>query len=140
MESSHFIRDGFLHMEIRGQVTVDELIAFIKTCRRDAAFREGMSSVCDMREAHGHWDFSETQRYRDFVVHIAGGHKRRWANVVRPGQLAAMFHVIILISEQASDYIQMQVFEEHEPALRWAKQGFQPEGQPECNASISADA
>lgn len=140
MESSHRISDGFLYMEIRGEVTVDELIAFISNCRRDAAFREGMNSMCDMREAHGHWDFSETQRYRDFVVHIAGGHQRRWANVVRPGQLAAMFHVIMLISEQASACIQMQAFEEPEPALRWAKLGFQPEGQPECSASISADA
>jgi hypothetical protein len=123
MESSFSIHesDDLLYLHVRGEVTVDRLIEMVLSSRKDPAFRDGMSSVCDLRESHGHWDYSETQRYRDFIVHIAGVHKRRWAMVVKPGALAAMLHVIILISDQVRDIIQMQVFDDPERARRWAR-------------------
>ncbi|HMN45435.1 MAG TPA: hypothetical protein PKE27_12705 [Povalibacter sp.] len=123
MESSFSIHetDGLLYVHVRGEVTVDGLIDMVRRSRQDPSFRDGMSSVCDLRESHGQWDYSETQRYRDFIVHIAGTHKRRWAMVVRPGALAAALHVIILISDQIGDIIQMQVFDDPERARRWAR-------------------
>lgn len=123
MESSFSIHetDELLYVHVRGEVTVDGLIDMVKRSRRDPAFRAGMSSVCDLRESHGHWDYSEAQRYRDFIVHIAGTHKRRWAMIARPGALAATLHVVILISDQVGDLIQMQVFDDPERARRWAR-------------------
>jgi hypothetical protein len=123
MESSFSIHetDDLLYVHVRGEVTVDGLIDMVRRSRSHPAFRDGMSSVCDLRESHGHWDFSETQRYRDFIVHIAGTHKRRWAMVARPGALAATLHVVILISDQIGHIIQMQVFDDPEKACRWAR-------------------
>jgi hypothetical protein len=122
MESSFTIHeaDDLLYLRVRGEVTVDGLINMIKRSREHPNFREGLSSVCDLRESHGHWDFSETQRYRDFIVHIAGVHKRRWAMVARPGALAATLHVVILISDQVSHIIRMQASDDPDKARSWA--------------------
>ncbi len=124
MESSFSIHesDDLLYLHVRGEVTVDGLMDMVRCSRSDPAFRDGMSSVCDLRETQGgHWDYSEAQRYRDFIVHIAGVHKRRWAMVARPGALAATLHVIILISEQVGEIIEMQVFDDPDKARRWAR-------------------
>ncbi len=123
MESSFSIdeKDGLLYLHVRGEATAAGLIDMVQRSRRDPAFRHGMSSVCDLRESHGHWDFSESQRYRDFIVHIAGVHKRRWAMIARPGALAATLRVVILISDQVRDIIEMQVFDEPERARLWAR-------------------
>ena len=113
--------DDLLYTHVRGEVTVDGLIDMVSRSRELPTFRPGMSSVCDLRESHGQWDYSETQRYRDFIVHIAGAHKRRWAMVARPGALAATLHVVIVISDPVRDVIQMQVFEDPAVARRWAR-------------------
>ncbi|MBB6094303.1 hypothetical protein HNQ60_003184 [Povalibacter uvarum] len=122
MESSYSIHpaENLVKMHVWGELTVDGLIDLITRAGSDPAFRPGMNAVADLRESHGNWDYSEIQRYRDFVVHVAGSKKRRWAAVVKPGTLVAVVHITILISDEVRDVIEMELFDEPARAARWA--------------------
>ena len=78
-------------------------------------------AVADLREARGTWDYSEIQRFRDYVARIASREPCRWAAVVSPGTLVAAVHVLIVISEPVADSIRMQIFEDTQSALRWVQ-------------------
>lgn len=121
MESSYSIEtaDNLVRMRISGVITVDGMIELIRHLGRDPQFRPTMAVLVDMREGSGDWDYSEIQRYRDYLVHIARMHKRLWAAVVPAGSLEALMHVLIVISEAMSDRIRMQWFEEPQQALNW---------------------
>ena len=122
MESSYSIHpaEKLVKMHVWGELTVDGLIDLITRAGGDPAFRPGMNAVADFRESYGNWDYSEIQRYRDFVVRVAGSHKRRWAAVVKPGTLVAVVHITILISDEVRDVIEMELFDEPARATRWA--------------------
>lgn len=126
MESTFSVHatENLIYVKVRGQVTLEGLLDLDARKRSDPSYHQGMSGVCDFREAYGSWDYSEMQSYRDFLVHVAGTHKRRWAMVVKPGDLAALLHVTILISDQVQHLIQIQVFEEYEKAERWVRKEF----------------
>lgn len=123
MESSYSIQttDNLVRMQVWGELTVDGLIDLIKRVGADPDYRSGMHAIADLRESFGNWDYSEIQRYRDFVVYIAGSRRCRWAALVRPGALAAVGHVVIVISEVVSDSIRMQLFDDPQVALRWVR-------------------
>jgi hypothetical protein len=124
MESSYSIHpaENLVKMRVWGELTVDGLIDLITRTGQDPAFDPGMNAVADLRESHGNWDYSEIQRYRDFVVHVvAGSHKRRWAAVVKPGTLVAVVHITILISDEVRDVLEMELFDEPVRATRWAR-------------------
>jgi hypothetical protein len=122
MESSYSIHpeQKLISMRASGELTVDGLIDLITRAGSDPAFRPDMNAVADFRECFGNWDYSEIQRYRDFIVHIAGSHQRRWAAVVKPGTLVAVVHITILISDEVRHLIEMELFDEPAKALRWA--------------------
>jgi hypothetical protein len=110
-------------MQMRGEVSVEALTAAMNQIAMDDRYRSGMHAVADLRDCSGkNWDYSEMQRFRDYVVRIGGVRKRRWAAVVSPGTVAAIGHVVILISEAVGASIAMRLFEDPEPALRWVQE------------------
>lgn len=123
MESSYSIQpaDNLVRMQVWGELTVEGLIDLINRVGADPYYRSGMHAIADLRRSFGNWDYSEIQRYRDYVVHIAGKRQCRWAAVVKPGTLVAVGHVVIVISEVVRDSIDMQLFEDPQMALRWIK-------------------
>jgi hypothetical protein len=123
MESSYSIHpsDNLVRLQIRGELTVDGLIELMKRIAADGGFREGMHAVADFRQSSADWDYSEIQRYRDHVVHVTNGHACRWAAVVRPGRLAEVGHIVIVISEALGARASMQMFEDPLLALQWAR-------------------
>lgn len=122
MDCSYSIHpaERLVRVHVSGEVTVDRLVELTRQVSADALFRPGMNSLVDLREAFGSWDFSETQRYRDFLRHMAGEHSRRWAIVVRPGMLVGLVHVLIVISEPIADRIRMELFDDPATAMQWA--------------------
>jgi len=132
--------ENLVRSRVAGDITVAGLIELVTQVSKDPAFRAGMNTVADLRESSGSWDFSEVQRYRDFLRHIAGDSTRRWGIVVKPGALAGVMHVLILISQSISHRIQMQLFEDVHAALRWATAAPQGcdvrEESEECPGSI----
>lgn len=123
MESSYSIQpaENLVRMQVWGELTVDGLIELINRVGADPSYRSGMHAIADLRQSFGNWDYSEIQRYRDYVVHIAGSRHCRWAAVVKPGTLVAVGHVLIVISEVVRDSIEMQLFEDPQMALRWVR-------------------
>lgn len=121
MESSYSIQpsSNLVRMQVWGELTVEGLIDLIKRVGSDPYYRDGMHAIADLRQCFGNWDYSEIQRYRDYLVHIAGRRYCRWAAVVKPGTLAAIGHVAIVISEVVRASIDMQLFEDPQMALRW---------------------
>jgi len=121
MESSYSIQpvDNLVRLQVWGELTVDGFTDLIRRVGRDPHYRAGMDAVCDLRQSTGNWDYSEIQRFRDYIVHIAGQRRCRWAALVKPGDLAAVGHVVIVISEEVSENIRMQMFEDPQMALRW---------------------
>jgi hypothetical protein len=122
MDCSYSIHpaEHLVRVHVTGGVTVQGMVDLIRQVSADALFRPGMNSLVDMREASGSWDFSETQRYRDFLRHMAGEHSRRWAIVVRPGMLVGLVHLLIVISEPIADRIRMELFDDPAIAMQWA--------------------
>ena len=123
MESSYSIQpaDNLVRMQVWGELTVDGFTDLIKRVGLDPHYRGGMNAICDLRQSTGNWDYSEIQRFRDYIVHIAGQRQCRWAALVKPGALVAVGHVVIVISEVVSDNIRMQLFEDPQMALRWVR-------------------
>jgi hypothetical protein len=123
MESSFSIdsAENLVRMHMRGELTAEALTATMNQIAKDDRYRSGMHAVADFRECSGDWDYSEMQRFRDYVVHVGGVRARRWAAVVKPGTLVAIGHVVILISEAVGASIAMRLFEEPEQALRWVQ-------------------
>lgn len=123
MESSYSIQpsDNLVRMQVWGELTVEGLIDLSNRVGADPYYRSGMHVITDLRQSFGNWDYSEIQRFRDYVVHIAGERYCRWAAVVKPGTLVAVAHVVIVISEVVRASIEMQLFEDPRMALRWIK-------------------
>jgi hypothetical protein len=114
-------RENLVRVRIAGEITVDGIIKFMNQIGSDAAYRRDMSVLCDFREStsFGQWDYSESQRYRDYLVRIGAAAKSRWAAVVKPGPVAAIWHVVIVISEAITSKTNMRIFEDPTQALRW---------------------
>jgi hypothetical protein len=121
MESSYSVQpsDNLVRMQVWGELTVEGFIDLSNRVGADPYYRPGMHVIADLRQCFGDWDYSEIQRYRDYVVHIAGERQCRWAAVVKPGTLVAVAHVAIVISEVVRASIEMQLFEDPQMALRW---------------------
>src|SRR5690348_2507579 len=101
MESSYSIDAGanLIRLKVWGELTADSLMELLNQARADPEYVPGMHAVADYREAYGNWDYSEIQRFRDYLMHIAVPWEVRWAAIFKPGNLAAAAHVLILISE-----------------------------------------
>jgi hypothetical protein len=114
--------ENLVRMQMRGELTAEALTATMNQIATDARYRSGMHAVADLRGCSGDWDYSEMQRFRDYVVRIGGVRRRRWAAVVSPGTIAAVGHVVILISEAVGASIAMRLFEDPDAALRWVQE------------------
>jgi len=123
MESSYAIdtTENLVRLKVWGELTAEGLIELMSRAGQDSRFVAGMSAIADYRDAHGDWDYSEIQRFRDYVVRIEVRGEVRWAAVVKPGKLVAVGHVLILISEAVNARIRMQLFEDPRTALRWIR-------------------
>jgi hypothetical protein len=123
MESSYAIdtQENIVRLKVWGELTAEGLIELMSRTGADPRFAAGMSAIADYREAHGNWDYSEIQRFRDYMVRIDVSGEVRWAAVVKPGTLVAVGHVLILISEAVNARIKMQLFEDPTTALRWIR-------------------
>ena len=126
MESSYSIGpDEFLvRLKVWGELTADGLMQQMRQVGADPRHHPGMPVLADLREAHGNWDYSEIQRFRDFVAQIQTPPQEvRWAAVVVPGTLVAVAHVLILISEAVGTRIHMQLFQDPKAAMQWLSGG-----------------
>lgn len=130
MESSYSIdaSANMVWLKVWGEVTAEALIEILNRAGADPQYAPGMHAVADYREAHGSWDYSEIQRFRDYMLHIAVPGEVRWAMLVKPGNLAAAGHVLILISEAVGSDIKMRMFEDPTAALRWVGREFDQPG------------
>lgn len=113
---AHLVR-----MRLGGLLTAEGLISAMRQIAADPRYEPGMHAIADFRECGGSWDYSDIQRFRDFVVQACGASPRRWASVVRPGGLEAVARVLIVISEAVGSRIQIQLFEDLESAYRWVQ-------------------
>lgn len=114
--AGHLIR-----LQLEGEVTPERLTTLMKAIASDASYRPGMNAIADFRQCHGTWDYSEVQRFRDYVVRIGGTRQRRWAAVFRPGALEAVAHLVILISEAVGASVVMRMFDDPDHALQWIR-------------------
>ncbi|MBL8265075.1 O-acetyl-ADP-ribose deacetylase [Steroidobacter sp.] len=123
MESRYAIDTSanLIRFEVWGELTAESLIELLDQVRADPRYVPGMHALGDYREAYGNWDYSEIQRFRDYLMHIAVPCEVRWAALFRPGNLAAAAHVLILISEAVGSDIKMRMFEEPAAAMRWMR-------------------
>jgi hypothetical protein len=113
------ITDQVIRIFLRGELTAERLTAAMNAVARDERYRHGMHAIADLRECSGQWDFSEIQRFRDYVVRIGGSRPCRWAAVVRPGALESVARILILISEAVGASIAMRLFDDMHGAQRW---------------------
>lgn len=127
-ESSYSIdaRDNLVRFKVWGELTAESLIELLNRAVNDPRYVPGMNAVADYREAYGNWDYSEIQRFRDYLMHVAPPGEVRWAAMMKPGNLAAAGHVLILISEAVGSNIKMRIFEEPGTALRWVNGENEP--------------
>ena len=139
MESSYAIdtQENLVRLKVWGELTAEGLIELMSRTGADPRFGSGMPAIADYREAHGNWDYSEIQRFRDYVVRIDVSGEVRWAAVVKPGTLVAVGHVLILISEAVNARIKMQLFEDPTTALRWIRGEIQLARAPVCFREFS---
>lgn len=122
MESSYTIDadERLVRLTFSGRVTAEALTSVMKTIGEDPQYRSGMNAVADFRDCSGGaWDYSEIQRFRDYVVRACGVRPRRWASIVRPGEIEAIGRVLIVIAEAAESQIRIQLFENTADAQRW---------------------
>lgn len=108
-----------MRARVAGAISVDSLIKFQNQIGADASYRRDMGVLVDFRESSGQWDFSETQRYRDYLVRSGAATKSRWAAIVKPGPVAALCNVVIIISEAITARAHMRMFEDPLLAKRW---------------------
>lgn len=123
MESSYTIDtvENLVRLKVGGKLSAEALTIFMRQIAADPRYRSGMHAIADFRECVGAWDYSEIQRFRDFVANACGTRPRRWASVVRPGEIEAVGRVLIVISEAVEAQIRMQLFEDVESAQRWVR-------------------
>lgn len=123
MESSYSIdqNEKLVRVTLAGTVTAENLTTVMKRIGEDPAYRSGMHAIADFRECVGVWDYSDIQRFRDYVVRACGTRPRRWASIVRPGELEAVGRVLIVISEAVEARIRIRLFDEMELAQRWVR-------------------
>ena len=123
MESSYSIdqNENLVRVTLGGTVTAESLTMLMKRIGEDPLYRTGMHAIADFRTCAGVWDYSDIQRFRDYVVRACGARPRRWASVVRPGELEAVGRVLIVISEAVEARIRMRLFDEIEQAQRWVR-------------------
>jgi len=123
MESDYAIdpHENLARLTFWGELTVDGQIDLMNRVGADPRYSPQMNAIADYRAAHGNWDYSEVQRYRDYIVAISPEKNCRWAAVVKPGTLVAVGHVVILISEAVEARIKMRLFEDPRDALRWVR-------------------
>ena len=121
LEFSYSIHQGenLLRARIAGAISVDNLIKLQNQIGADASYRRDMGVMVDFRDSSGQWDFSETQRYRDYLVRIGAATKSRWAAIVKPGPVAAMCNLVIIISEAITSKAHLRMFEDPLLAKRW---------------------
>jgi len=121
MESSYSIEpaENLVRMQVTGEVTLESLKSLINQVGKDPHYHPGMHAIADLRHSHGQWDYSEIQRFRDYLAHIAQQRQCRWAALVKPGAVVAIGYVVILISEGVG--IQMRMFEDPHQALHWIR-------------------
>jgi hypothetical protein len=127
VESKYLIDagEGLVRIQVWGELRAEALIRLMARIGEDPEHRPDMAAIADLREAYGEWDFSEIQRFRDYVVHIASAQQCRWAAVVSPGALVAAAHVLIVISEPVANNIRLQLFDEPQSALKWVKRDLE---------------
>lgn len=104
-----------------GNLSVDALTLLMRQIGAAPEYRSGMHAIADFRDSAGMWDYSEIQRFRDFVTNACGSRPRRWAPIVRPGELEAVARVLIVISEAVGARIRMQLFDDEVSAERWVR-------------------
>jgi hypothetical protein len=123
VESSYSIdtAENLVRLRVGGKLAAEALTIFMRQIAADPHYRSGMHAIADFRECVGTWDYSEIQRFRDFVANACGTRSRRWASIVRPGEIEAVGRVLIVISEAVEARIRMQLFEDMESAYRWVR-------------------
>lgn len=128
MESSYSIdpQANLIRLQVWGELSAESFIELLVRAGEDPDYVPGMHAIGDYRQAHGHWDFCEIQRLRDFMMHIAVPGEVRWAAVMRAGDLAAAGYLLILISEAVGSHIRMRIFENPQEALRWVRREDDP--------------
>jgi hypothetical protein len=121
LEFSYSIHAGenLVRARVAGAISVDSLIKLMNQIGADGSYRRDMGVMVDFRDSSGQWDYSETQRYRDYLVRIGAATKSRWAAIVKPGPVAAMCNVVIVISEAITSKAHMRMFEDPSLAKRW---------------------
>jgi len=125
VESSYSI-DPFrnlVRLRVGGRLSVEALTFLMREIANAPAYRQGMHAIADFRECSGSWDYSEIQRFRDFVTNACGARPRRWASIVRPGDVEATGRVLIVISEAVQARIEMRLFDDEPSAERWVNDG-----------------
>lgn len=110
-----------------GVVTPKKLSEMVRHIGADASYRLHLPVLVDLREAKGAWDYSDSQSFRDFLVRI--GDRQcpvRWAVVLRPGELAAVCHVTMVITQAVDCGISIRLFEDLDAASEWVLAGTTP--------------
>jgi len=113
--------DNVVRLKLNGRVSADLLTGLMREIGALPAYRPTMHAIADFRECIGGWDYSEIQRFRDFVANACGVRPRRWALIVPPGELEATGRVLIVISEAVEARIRMQLFDDEPSAERWVR-------------------
>jgi hypothetical protein len=113
--------ENLVRLKLAGQVAPDKLTALMREIAAQPAYRSGMNAIADFRECVGTWDYSEIQRFRDFVTNACGTHVRRWASIVQPGEVEAVGRVLIVISEAVGTRIHIRLFDDERSAERWVR-------------------
>lgn len=123
MESSYSIEqiEHLVRMKVGGTLSVDGLTDLMRSIGADPQYRSGMHAIADFRECVGAWDYSEIQRFRDYLVLACGVQPRRWASVVQPGELEAIARLLIIMSEAVEARIHMRLFNDPDDAHRWIR-------------------
>lgn len=120
MQSSYAIdtTEQLVRLKVWGELTVDGLIRLAQEAAADPRFIVGMPAIADFREAVGDWDYSDIQRFRDYVAQVDTP-PVRWAAIMRQGALVAVAHVLIVISEAVGAHITIKLFDDPDAASRW---------------------
>jgi hypothetical protein len=123
VESSYSIDqiENLVRLKVGGRLAADGLTTLMRKIGEDPQYRSGMHAIADFRECAGNWDYSDIQRFRDFVVRACGVRPRRWALLVLPGELEAIGRVLIVISEAVEARIRMRLFDDQHDAHRWIR-------------------
>ena len=123
MDSSYSIDpiENLVRMKVGGKLSIDGLTTLMRAIGEDPHNSSGIHAIADFRECIGAWDYSEIQRFRDYVVRSCGVRPRRWASIVQPGELESVARVLIVISEAVEVRIRMRLFAEPDEALRWIR-------------------